>query len=378
MKPSGTIIKRKSGRKVTWWARIRYVDEHGKQKDLQRRADSKSHAGDLMREKLREIEKTHGRSVRAEQMTFSDLCAHMEKHYIVEAEYVDGRKVRGLRSLVTAQAQLNMLRDYFGYRKLRSITYADLMTFKATRLKTETRYGTQRSIATVNRELAAVRRMFNVALREGWILRTPFTSGDSLISIADERKRERIITREEEQKLLEACDAPRRQHLKPILICALDTGMRQGEIFSLRWRDVDFVNGVLNIQAFNTKTMRARQVAMTTRLQLELERLRETAPDRPNTLVFGVIDNVQTSFERARADAGINGLRFHDLRHTAATRLAGAHIPLSEVGRVLGHSQPSTTYRYINSNIDTARRAAAALNTFNSEIVAHEAVEAVN
>jgi integrase len=95
-------------------------------------------------------------------------------------------------------------------------------------------------------------------------------------------------------------------------------------------------------------------------------------------LVFGVVDNVQTSFERARADAGINGLRFHDLRHTAATRLAAAHIPLSEVGRVLGHSQPSTTYRYINSNIDTARRAAAALNTFNSEIPDQEVLEAVN
>jgi integrase len=73
-------------------------------------------------------------------------------------------------------------------------------------------------------------------------------------------------------------------------------------------------------------------------------------------LVFGILDNVKRSFTAARSKAGLNDLRFHDLRHTAATRLVGAHIPLSEVGRVLGHSQASTTYRYVNANVETAKR----------------------
>ena len=98
-----------------------------------------------------------------------------------------------------------------------------------------------------------LRRLLNVAQREGWILRNPFAAGDSLISLADENKRERILTREEEIKLLSACDIPQRAHLKAILICALDTGMRQGEIFPGRWRNVDFENGLLKIQAFHTK-----------------------------------------------------------------------------------------------------------------------------
>jgi len=123
------------------------------------------------------------------------------------------------------------------------------------------------------------------------------------------------------------------------LICALDTGMRQGEIFSLRWRDVDFENGLLSIQAFHTKTMKERQVAITTRLALELERLKASAPDNEDGLVFGIIDNVKRSFTAARNKAGLKDVRFHDLRHTAPTRLVGAHIPLSEVGRVLGHTQ---------------------------------------
>ena len=201
-----------------------------------------------------------------------------------------------------------------------------------------------------------------------------------MISQADENKRERILTREEELKLLAACETPQRAHLKGILICALDTGMRQGEIFSLRWRDVDLEERLLNIQAFHTKTMKKRQVAITTRLAIELERLKTSTPDDPNGLVFGILDNVKRSFTAARNKAGLKDLRFHDLRHTAATRLVGAHIPLSEVGRVLGHTQANTTYRYVNANLETARRAAAALNVFNSEGAAleSESAELVN
>lgn len=87
----------------------------------------------------------------------------------------------------------------------------------------------------------------------------------------------------------------------------------------------------------------------------------------PRGLVFGILDNVKRSFTAARSKAGLNDVRFHDLRHTATTRLVGAHIPLSEVGRVLGHSQANTTYRDVNANLDTVRRAAAALDAFNAE-----------
>lgn len=84
--------------------------------------------------------------------------------------------------------------------------------------------------------------------------------------------------------------------------------------------------------------------------------------------MFGIIDNVKRSFTAARSKAGLINVRFHDLRHTPATRLVDAHIALSEVGRVLGHSQANTTYRYVNANVETARRAAAALDTFNADI----------
>lgn|SRR5574341_77606 len=407
MKPRGTIFKRQPrarGGKPTWWARVNYVDPvTGKRRDLQRRAKSKSDAQDLRDELVNDITKTHARSVRGERMTFGDLCDYFQEHYLKPAQYVDGRKVAGVRSLMTPIGQLKVLRDCFAERRLRSITHGDVRTFRGARLKTPTRADVARhdeavkqyqkalkrkqraerpqmqvtrTIATVNREMSLLRRMFNEAYREGWIVRNPFTAGGSLISIADEKKRERILTREEETRLLEACSAPSRTHLRAIVVCALDTGMRRGEIFSLRWRDLDIDNRVLTIQATHTKTMKERQVAMTGRLAIELERLRALAPDNPNGRVFGITDNVKKSFNAARSQAGLMDVRFHDLRHTAATRLVSLHIPLPEVGRVLGHTQPVTTYRYVNANIETARRAAAALDAFNSD--GAEQVEATN
>jgi integrase len=404
---SGSFFKREKKlpngkREITWWARVTYTDPvTGKRSDRQRRAENRAHAKELMQELVSEYDATGGRALEHARKTFVELAVHYEGRYLKPAEYVDGRKVGGLRSLPTVEGQLKVLKSHFGLRPLRSITHGDLRDFRAARLKAPTRGDlarheraltkdpkveicVTRSIASVNRELALLRRMMNVAQREGWIMRSPFSVGESLISLADERKRERILTRDEEARLLEACgpremvytrrgkkvtaqdSGARREHLRAIIICALDTGMRQGEMLKLRWHDVDLENRIITVQAFNTKTMRQRQVSMTTRLTFELERLYNQSPKQPEGLVFGIRDNVKHGFESVRHAAGLDDLRFHDLRHTAATRLVGAHISLSEVGRVLGHTQANTTYRYVNANVETARRASAALDAFHS------------
>jgi len=276
-------------------------------------------------------------------------------------------------------AAVKALKDHFGMRQLRGITHSDIREFRAERLASKTKAKKQRSVAAVNRELEKLRRLLNIAEREGWILRNPMRSGDPLISVADERKRERILTRQEELRLLAACENRYQKHLRPILICALDTGMRRGEIFGLKWSDVDLEERVLTIRAFNTKTMKERQVSLTTRLALELEKLWYASPKVRDRLVFGFTNNVKKSFTSVRVKAGLPDIRFHDLRHTAATRLVAAHLPLPEVGRVLGHTQANTTYRYVNVNIETTRRAAALLDAFNEgtveQLVAAEEVE---
>lgn len=366
-------------------ARVGHTDEKGKRRDVVRVAESRTDARDKIKGILRDLETDRGADIlNAARMTFADLVTYFKKHYLKPAEYIDGRKIEGVRSLKPAESAVNALAAYFGRRRLQSIRYSDLRSYRAARLKEPTpadlarhrrelegnpraELTVTRKIATVNRELDKLRRMFSIAQREGWIKQNPFAAGESLISIADEHKRERILTRDEERRLLAACSVPHREHLKPLVLCALDTGMRRGEIISLRWRDVDLEHGLITIAAFNTKTMRERQVSLTARLASELRTLWELSPKDGVRRVFGITDNVKRSFTAARAEAGLPDVRFHDLRHTHATRLVALHLPLSEVGRVLGHTQPSTTFRYVNANVETARRASAALDQFNAE-----------
>ena len=373
-----------------WFARFDYTDEAGKRRTVRRRAENKTHAKELLRDLLQKHRDHSDQLLDGERMTFAVLADYYEKTYLVEPQYVGDRKVAGLRSAYDLRLRLKVLSEFFGKRKLRSITHGDLERYKAARLKVPAVSGRntrktkskgkprerQRSVATVHRELSLLRRVLNIAVRNGWLVKNPFDMGDSLIRPGDEKPRERILSREEEARLLAACNGPR-EHLRAIIICALDTGMRQGEMFKLAWSDVDFDNRIITVQAFNTKTMRQRQVAMTERLTRELYGLYGLSTKQPDALVFGITTSASNAFDKARRLAGLPDLRFHDLRHTHATRLVAAHIPLSEVGRVLGHTQPVTTYRYVNANVETARRAAAVLDAFN-EIALEPENAAVN
>ncbi|HWN08259.1 MAG TPA: tyrosine-type recombinase/integrase [Pyrinomonadaceae bacterium] len=362
------------------FARITYYDDNKKRRQKWRQAENVTEAKRLRRELLNELENHGSRTVDATRRTFEHLAKHFESNYLVEAEYRDDRKVRGRRSVETPRLQLRVLRDFFENRRLRSVTYADLLRFRAERLRTPTRgdkarYITQyqkavidetalpvkistRAIASVNRELALLRKMFNVALQEGWILKNPFHMGESLISAADERKRERILTREEEERLLAACgertvvymrngkqitalrDAgtKQREHLRSLIIMAIDTGCRLGEMLTLRWSDVDLTNRLITLRAFNTKTMREREVSITIRLQQELERLWESSFQVSDEFVFGMA-SIKKSFTSVRKLAGLDDVRFHDLRHTHGTRLDDLGFSLAKIGAQLGHTQ---------------------------------------
>src|SRR5207244_4027442 len=114
--------------------------------------------------------------------------------------------------------------------------------------------------------------------------------------------------------------------------------------------------GIITIEAMHTKTMTERKVAITSRLRTELAKLREFFDPKLEGRVFGIAATVKHSFDAARKDAGLVDFRFHDLRHTAATRLVQGHLPLAEIGRILGHADPKTTYRYVNADSSTLTR----------------------
>lgn len=359
----GYVYEEKEGRRKTgrWVARLTFTDAAGRRRNVKRRAASKTAAKDALEEIIRRLDEQGEKAVEGDLIVFRELAALYRERRVFPAEYRGGRKVAGLRSPVPVSIYLDVLTAHFGARRVRDITHADVERFQRERLRTPTKHGAERAIASVNRELETLRAVLNFAKRQGWISRTPFEGGAPLISRASEAQRERILTREEEGRLLAACTG-RRDHLRALLVCALDTGMRRGEMFKLRWLDVDLAAGVIRVRATTTKTMKPRTVGVTARLRAELQALKDASGADAGGLVFGLTNNCKKSFAGACKEAGVAGVRFHDLRHSAITRMIEAGMPPMQVMRISGHTQAATFARYVNVDEQAAQRAAGLLD----------------
>ena len=372
--------------KGNFYARVQYIDENGKRRDKKVAVNSRSEARRVFKQ-LREKLDSHGESaLNAHDMTFKELAGIYKETKLVPAVIRDGKKVAGLRSHETPLGFLNTLVRHFGRRAIRTIKHSDLERFKLKRLLTKVRCGTdadgepvlrERKTAGVHRELALLRAMFRFAQREGWIVKSPFETGTGLISKSAEVERERILSYAEEARLLAACTG-RREHLKPVLITALDTGMRRGEMLKLEWPDVDIAERVIHVNVTNTKTEKSRDIGMTPRVHAALAALKEQAPPGYAGRVFGTT-TVKHAFQSALREAKIDGFRFHDLRHTATTRMVRTGTPHSEIMKVTGHSEFATFMRYVTVDEEAARKAADRLAAYcSSQTVTTSESETVN
>ncbi len=246
------------------------------------------------------------------------------------------RDVKKKRSWSRDKELLTSLCKYFGNKKLSEISPKDIEDYKLARLQ-------EVKPSTINRALACLKHLFNIAKRwKKFFGENPV----SQVDFFEETKHiERVLTYEEENKLLQ-CSA---DHLKPIIICALNTGMRKGEILSLQWTDVDLENNLITIDATNTKSKKTKKIYINSKLRgilLELK-LKSGGED----IVFlgqdsKPIKRLRTSFDNACRRANIKELRFHDLRHTAATRMIENGANIVAVSKILGHSTLSMTMRY--------------------------------
>lgn len=374
MKQTGYVYHEE--RENCWYARVTVSDAEGKRRNVKKRAKNKAEAEAKLKALLRQIEDEGSRVVDYNLLTFNDLADHYEKHYLKPAVYVADQKVSGLRDVSRPKALLKDFRSHFGRKKLREINYGDLLSFREKRFKAPTPQKRQRTISCWNREAAVLRRIFNIARQQGWILRNPFHCGDPLIIVSAERQREKILTVTEEARLLEACDShPYRKPLKPLLVFLIDTGCRKGEALKLRWRSVCFASRTITLEATTTKTLKARQVMMTDRVFQELTALWEASSSSLDATVFGIASNVRKSFASACEIAGIkhgglDGLTLHSLRHTAGTRLVQGGMSLQLAGKLLGHSQVNTTYRfYLSADRETMAQAAAIFEAFQTRNV---------
>ena len=329
-----------------WYTRVVWWDQHDCRREITRLARSKLDAK-RQGEKIIADMVQHGTEVlRPAIRTFAELTEYYQDKFAGPPEYQDGRKIRGSKDYKTIPYRLAQLREYFGGRELRSITHADLVQFRLQRLGTPTRHGTPRKIATVNRELALLHRLFTVAAQNRWVPISPFHEGESLMDASAETKRQTIPTDADFARLLAAC-CDGRAHIKPIVLLLADSGCRLGEALSLEWTDVDLGKGFLTLKSQNTKTEQQRTVVLSPRAVAALSELKGKGEDR---LVFSGIRSIKGAWKKACEIAGIEGLRIHDLRHYHATRLVAAGVPLTVVARQLGHATPTTTYRYVNQS----------------------------
>lgn len=374
------------------YLRVRYTGQDGKRHEIIRQVESPTHARKVSTALTVKFETEGEEAFAHARKTFEDLAKFYEANYLKPAVFVGDRKVAGLISHQLLKGHLKILRAHFGRRHLETITVNQLELFKAQRLATPVTFKRKpaaerinpkrkykkppaperpRSITSVNRELQLLRAMLNVAVRERWLRANPFTFQKGLIDIASEKQRERIVTPEEEAKIFALCDAhPSRKHLRPFLTCALDTGMRFSEVRRMTWRQIDFAQGSIYIISTHTKTLKARRVSMSKRLQAALEGWHALGevPVGPDDLVFGIKSNIKSSWTTIRRALDLLDVRMHDLRHTNATRLERSQqVSLAQLSRWLGHTNIKTTFRYVNQDDSTLDDAASALDAINAK-----------
>ncbi len=155
------------------YARVTYTDQLGKIREVWRKAETRTEAKELIKQILRTLDDYGEKTIQAEYMTFKNLADYFIKTYLTPPEYINAQKVAGLRSYKTVLFQLKPAIEHFGNKLLRSIRWNDLLQYKLKRLKTPTPHNKQRAIATVNREMTYLRRVFQIAKREGWIINNP-------------------------------------------------------------------------------------------------------------------------------------------------------------------------------------------------------------
>jgi len=257
-------------------------------------------------------------------------------------EYLKYAKINK-RSWKRDEVCMKNLLPHLGDLLLSRIAPSDIESYKRERLKEVTP-------ATVNRELSCLKYMFTVAEKL-----EKFEGKNPVKEVKFLQHRQyvfRVLTREEIKSLINAAV----EYLKPILILALNTAMRKGEILNLKWNDVDFENRFLFIK--ETKSNVMRKIPMNDLVIKTLKSI-ETKSEFVFTSIKtgGCFKTVYNSFKTACQGAEINDCRFHDLRHTAATHMIQGGADVVTVSKILGHSDIKMTLKYCHPSDDRRLKA---------------------
>jgi len=231
--------------------------------------------------------------------------------------------------------------------------------------------------STVNRKMGSISGVFSRAIEWEYIGTHPLAKlkqlkVDSMGLVryldADETKRLRdtLDTRQDEmkaerenankwradrgkEKMQSLVHLPFTDHLKPMVLVSLNTGMRRGELFDLKWSAVNFDTKTITVAGDTTKTSDTRYIPMNKEVMSVLEDWKKQAGTSRYTFPSqggGRLEDVKSAWLKLLERAKINGFRWHDMRHDFASRLVMAGVPLNTVRDLLGHADIKMTLRY--------------------------------
>jgi len=230
---------------------------------------------------------------------------------------------------------------------------------------------------TVNRDMVALKAMLSKAVEWNFLEKNPLSNMRR--AKAADNSRVRYLSLDEENRLFNALEKRENDgrkarsryngwrlqrhleplpeitenefidHLQPIVLLALNTGLRRGEIFNLEWSDIDFLHDRLTVKAASAKGAKTRHIPLNATVRTILKRWQKQTSD--TGLVFPSkkgkrLDNISSAWHKLVVDAEIEDLTFHDLRHDFATKILKAGADIVTVSKLLGHSDLKMTLRY--------------------------------
>lgn len=348
--------------------RMVYVVQYGRGKrvnigraDVLMPSDAREKARELLGDVAKGIDPMEERRKAKEDADAHTLGTYLDKVYTpwVRAHHRDGDET--IASLKAAFADMLDTR-------MDELTAWEVEKWRSQRVKQGAKP------ATVNRLVSSLKAVFSRAQQWGHVSENPLgavkpmkldAAGIVRYLTDDEEARLRaaLSARDERLRLQrESANAWRRarhypelpslpafgDHITPMVLVSLNTGIRRGEAFGLRWSDVDLERAMLTVRGEGAKSKQTRHVPLNAEALDVLTRWNEQSS---GDLVFANIDghrltDVKTAWRKVLADSKIIGFRWHDLRHTFASRLVMAGVDLNTVRELLGHADLKMTLRY--------------------------------
>ncbi len=273
-----------------------------------------------------------------EKIVSGKLRSNKRLFDIIDSYALFTKDVKTIEHQLNERPNLNQIKEFFKDIKISDIRRPEVIEFRTWRQAQGV------SNATVNRTLSTFSSVFQFALDRDYCHTNPVRSG---IMLRELKRKEPKLTKEQALRLIDSANPYQLIWLK----LALFTGMRRGEICSLKWSDIDWTSGYIVLLPENTKSKKSRSIKMAKELEMFLKEVK--SDNNSSTFVlehFGEgVKSIKKSWEGMRAKhpwLKEMGFRFHDFRHVHATILRNSGTSLSVIQGILGHSDARTTERY--------------------------------